>query len=187
MCTRTRADTPRSPNANFLQVGDGRPSLQALSHHRPTGCLTGIVSRSISLESCTRLGIVQPAVLRLCLQEVDSLGLSPLVELGGALWCRRQVPKTGLLPRIRLACAPPTTLCLLSPPIISHNTTTSTTITNHYHHHRSPSPVSLSRSVTVSLGCRLTCLYNKWIVMKTRLTHMNLSVKPAVKKPNIKT
>ena len=87
-----------------------------------------------------------------------SLGLPPLVELGGAQWCSRQVHKTGLLPRIRLACAPPTTLCLLSPPIISHNTTTSTTITNHYHHHRSPSPVSLSRSVTVSLGCRLTCL-----------------------------
>ena len=114
------------------------------------------------------------------LQEVDSLGLSPLVELGGALWCRH-VPKTGLLPRIRLACAPPTTLCLLSPPIISHNTTTSTTITNHYHHHRSPSLLSLSRYVTLSLGCRLTCLYNKWIVMKRRLTHMNLSVKSAVK------
>ena len=162
MCTHTRADTPRSPNANFLQVGDGRPSLQALSHHRPTGsCLTGIVSRSISLESCTRHKAGNcPTCSSKTLQEVDSLGLSPLVELGGALWCSRHVPKTGLLPRIRLACAPPTTLCLLSPPIISHNTTTSTTITNHYHHHRSPSPLSLSRSVTVSLGCRLTCLHN---------------------------
>ena len=160
MYVHTRADTPRSPNANFLQVGDGRPSLQALSHHRPTGCLTGIVSRSVSLESCTRLGIVQPAVLRLCRKSIV-LGCPPLVELGGAQWCRRQVPKTGLLPRIRLACAPPTTLCLLSPPIISHNTTTSTTIANHYYHHRSPSPVSLSRSVIVSLGCRLTCLHNK--------------------------
>ena len=160
MCTRTRADTPHSPNANFLQVGDGRPSLQALSHHPPPNRLPDWHRLKVDLFGKLHKAGNSPTCSSKALQEVDSLGLSPLVELGGALWCSRHVPKTGLLPRIRLACAPPTTLCLLSPPIISHNTTTSTTSTNHYHHHRSPSPLSPSRSVTVSLGCRLTCLHN---------------------------
>ena len=183
ICVHVHAPTP--PLAQ-CQLSPGwrwapkPPSLIPPPANRPN-CLTGIVSRSISLESCTRHKAGNcPTCSSKALQEVDSLGLSPLIELGGALWCR-QVPKTGLLPRIRLACAPPTTLCLLSPPIISHNTTTSTTIANHYHHHISPSPLSPSRSATLSLGCRLTSLHNKWIVMKRRLTHMNLSVKSAVK------